>query len=424
MSTELRDLLELASEDVTEVDLADRAWQAAAAERRVVRRRVLLGAGGLAAAGALATVLVRGDERATAPATTPSTDPDAGARLDEQVVGSVRVSMAPAALDEAFLPRYPDPGLLAIPQVLGPGTDHGVFGPDGVAGVDAAIRAVFLVNARGGGFHPVLYLPRGRSAMVASTDVRLVTVQDDVSGAVGPVLGPRTIDDSRRRVVFAQPDRIVVLDVRDGSVLTLPLPDGDLLHAGWARDGHTVVARSGAAEWLVDTRTQEVRRADRPARPDYEDLAGSPDRTTLLRSFSGSGMLSDTKDVPGTAAEPYGESVANTEAWVASGVYLDQALAERTGRYQGLLVGQDDLSISPRVLATPDEVGVPKEAYRPLGWGPRDTLLLESRSFRGSDRGAHRRILSWDVIGARLWRVAEVEPASDAPSGFTGLYAI
>lgn len=422
MSTELRDLLELASEDLPEVDLAEHAWHVAAAQRRAVRRRVLLGAGGLAAAGALVTVLLRDDEAAL-PARTPSSGTTSGVHLDEQVVGSVRVSMAPSTLDEAFLPRYPDAALLALPEVLGPRTDLAVLAPDGVRGVDAGVRAVFLVHEAGGGYHPVVYLPRATPALLVVPHARLDAVRG-ASGAVGPVLGPRTIDDARRRLVFAQRRAVVVVDVRDASVLELPVPDGDLLHAGWATDGRTVVARSGVAEWLVDTQTREVRRSEVPARPDYEDLARSRDGETLLRSFAGSGTLTDTRVVRGTSAEPYGESVANTEAWAASGVYLDQALAGRIGRYQGLLAAQDDLSITPRVLATPDEVGVPKDAYRPLGWGPRDTLLLESRSYRGSDRGAHRRILAWDVIGARLFRVADVEGSVTGTGGFTGLYAI
>ena len=77
MTTDLRDLLEHASDDVPEVDLAQHAWDTARAERRTVRRRVLLGAGAAAAAGALVTVVVR--DRAAGPS-----DPAAKPRADRQ----------------------------------------------------------------------------------------------------------------------------------------------------------------------------------------------------------------------------------------------------------------------------------------------------------------------------------------------------
>ena len=76
MTTDLRDLLELASDDVPEADLAQAAWDTARAQRRAVRRRTLLGAGAAAAAGALVAVVVRerpsdpgvpGDEASAAP---------------------------------------------------------------------------------------------------------------------------------------------------------------------------------------------------------------------------------------------------------------------------------------------------------------------------------------------------------------------
>jgi hypothetical protein len=50
-------------------------------------------------------------------------------------------------------------------------------------------------------------------------------------------------------------------------------------------------------------------------------------------------------------------------------------------------------------------------------------LVLESRSVGGPGE-ERRRLLAWDVIGARLWRVGEVQAAEDQPSGFTGIYAL
>lgn len=428
MTTELRDLLELASEDVVEVDLAERAWHLARRERTAVRRRVVLGAGGLAAAGALVTVLANRDDRPTSPAgrsAAPTPSPGLDGRLDEQLVGPLRVSMAPAAEAEGLLPTYPDAGLVAVPDVVGPREAGSwmVLEPGAFPGTTASVRAVFLVHTVGG-YWPVVHVPRAeKTQYLLASRMTLEAVHDPV-GSTGPVLGPRTVDDERHRVVVAQRHKVVVLDVRDGSVLELPVPDDGLLHAGWAKDGRTVVARSASQDWLVDTQTHRVLRAPDPARPDWEDLATGRDGVTTLRSFAGSGTLSGSRVVPDTSVVPYGESTANTEAWVASGAYLDEGLIRRLGRYQGVIAVQDDLSITPRVLAAPDTPGTPKAAYRPLGWGPRDTLLLESRSQRDGAAAPTVRILAWDVIGAQLWRVADVQDADPAQGGFSGTYAL
>ena len=421
MSTELRDLLELASEDVTEVDLADRAWQAAAAERRVVRRRVLLGAGGLAAAGALATVLGRGDERAAAPATTSD---DAAEALDERLVGALRVCAGPRPADEASLPPYPDSEVLALPGLLGTGAERPrpVLSPDGIAGTNASVRAVLLVRAVQGGFQPVLYTPLAEPQHLHVPGMLLVPVRTGTGGDTDPVLGPRTIDDDRHRVVVAQPRKVVVLDARDASVTDIAVPDETLVSAGWTHDGRTVVAAGRDDAWLVDTVTRTVRRSTEPAAPGWGSFAREED-LLVLRSFSSEGALTGSRPVPTTPAVPYGEPVANLELWTASGADLEPALTTILDRSQGVLAAQDDLSISPRLLAAPDDPSVPGRAYRPLAWGPRDTLVLESRSVVGP--GEERwRLLAWDVIGARLWRVGDVEAAEDQPSGFTGIYAL
>ena len=60
MTTNLRDLLELASDDVPEADLATEAWEEARRRHRVVVRRTVLAVGAVAAAGAVVAVVVAG----------------------------------------------------------------------------------------------------------------------------------------------------------------------------------------------------------------------------------------------------------------------------------------------------------------------------------------------------------------------------
>ena len=57
-------------------------------------------------------------------------------------------------------------------------------------------------------------------------------------------------------------------------------------------------------------------------------------------------------------------------------------------------------------------------------WGPQDTLLMESRSERPGFQGTVRRVLAWDVIGARLWQVADVDPAGSGVGDFSGRFAL
>ena len=94
---------------------------------------------------------------------------------------------------------------------------------------------------------------------------------------------------------------------------------------------------------------------------------------------------------------------------------------------QGLLAARSDPATPPRVLAAVE--GAQLAVYRPLGWGPRDTVLLESRS--GDVGRSTLRVLAWDVTGSRLFRVAEVDDPVE-PDGtdaaraqaFTGSWAL
>jgi hypothetical protein len=57
VSTDLRELLELASDDVPDLDLAPEAWEEALRRNRTVVRRTVLGVGGVAAVGVLGFVV-------------------------------------------------------------------------------------------------------------------------------------------------------------------------------------------------------------------------------------------------------------------------------------------------------------------------------------------------------------------------------
>lgn len=427
MSTDLRDLLELASDDLPEVDLAREAWDTARAERRVVRRRVLLGAGAVAAAGALVTVVVR--ERAGTP-TDPADDlsgvPD---RLPTALVGGVTVHLAPEPGGETALPPYADADALALPERLGFDDAAAVpgFGPGAaLTSNEASVRAVLLAWTPGAdGVVPVLHTPlrSDGTQYLRCVEVTLVRADPTETGQ-GLVLDPRAIRVDRRAVVFAQPGEVVVLDARDGTVDRIPVDDPTLHRAAWARDARTVVATGAQQAWLVDTVDGGVTPAGAPVEAGWVDLVTTDDGVTSLRTFAGSGRLTGSRPLRGPAISVAGGTVSNTEGWGSAPAYLGPTYAGAIGRSQGLIAVQGDLRPTPRLLAATRTPAVPKGAYRPLAWGPRDVVLLESRSYPGLSADPTLRLLAWDVIGGSLFRVGEVGPVRSTGDGFTGAYAL
>lgn len=425
MSTDLRDLLELASDDLPEVDLAQEAWDAARAERRAVRRRVLLGAGAVAAAGALVTVVVR-DRSTTDPADDLPVLPD---RLPTALVGGVTVQLAPEPGGETVLPRYGDADALALPERLGfeDAADLAGFGPGAaLTSNDSSVRAVLLAWTPGAdGMLPVLYTPLRSDGTEYLRCVEVPLVRADPTGSgQGLVLDPRAIRVDRRAVVFPQPGEVVVLDARDGTADRIAVDDPTLHRASWARDARTVVATGTQQSWLVDTVDGVVTPAAGPVEAGWVDLVTNDDGVTALRTFAGSGRLTGSRPLRGPVLEVSGATVSNTEGWGSAHASLGPTFVGATARSQGLIAVQGDLRPTPRVLAAARTPGVPKGAYRPLMWGPRDVVVLESRSYQGLSASPTLRLLAWDAIGGSLFRVGEVGPVRPTGDGFTGAYAL
>ncbi len=419
MTADLRELLELASDDVPDLDLAAPAWDEARRRNRAVVRRSVLGVGGLAVAGALGLVL-RDEGSPGVRSPTVAATVAADGRMPTARVDGVTVFLAPSPPDEALLPRYPNAVRLQIPRHLGPADPsiRAELGPG--AGVAGPLRAVYLVVSAGGGYHPVFFAPG------APFQVEVPTVRISLWEGVQSLLGPRSVSDDRHRVVLPQPGRVVVLDARNGSATSIDVPDPTLTLAGWARDRSTVVARGRDDGWLVVPETGAVTRAARPVNPDWADLAqgGGGSGGALLRTFSGSGLLTGTKSLLGPPVVPNTASVSNTEGWVAGGAFLPGAYQRALDRSQGLVAVHSDLPPTPRVLAATIGPLVPKASYRALGWGPQDVVLFESRSERAGFQGMVRRVLAWDVNEGLLYQVADVDRAASGPGEFSGTYTL
>ena len=392
-----------------------------------MRRRALLGAGAAAAAGALVTVVVR--DRAPdgpGPADDTAVPPD---RLPTAVVGGVTVHLAPEPGGETVLPRYVDADALALPERIG-FEDAGAlagFGPGAVlTSNDASVRAVLLAWTPGAdGMLPVLHTPLRSDGTEYLRCVEVPLVRADPTGSgQGLVLDPRAIRVDRRAVVFPQPGEVVVLDARDGTADRIPVDDPTLHRAAWARDARTVVATGADRSWLVDTVDGVVTPAGGPVEAGWVGVVTTDDGVTSLRTFAGSGRLTGSRPLRGPVLEVSGATVSNTEGWGVAHASLGPTFVGAVSRSQGLIAVQSDLRPTPRVLATARVPGVPRGAYRPLVWGPRDVVVLESRSYQGLSESPTLRLLAWDVIGGSLSRVGEVGPVRAAGNGFTGAHAL
>jgi hypothetical protein len=416
MTADLRELLELASDDVPDLDLATQAWDEAERRHRAVVRRTALAAGGVAAA-AVVGIVVRERNPAPVPAPTAAATVAPDGRMPAAQVDGATVYLAPAPPDEVLLPRYPDAARLKIPRHLGPGdlAIRAELGPG--AGVSEPLRAVYLVVSEGGGYHPVLYAPD------ATFQAEVPSVRVNLWEGMQSLLGPRSISDDRHRLVIPQPGRVVVVDARDGSATRIEVPDPTLSLAGWARDRTVIVARGRDDGWLINARTGAVTRAANAVAPDWADLA-QDGGGGQLRSFSGGGELTGVKPLLGPPVVPNTASVSNTEGWVAGGAFLPGAYQRAVERSQGLVAVHSDLPPMPRVLAATTGPLVPKGAYRALAWGPRDVVLFESRSERAGFQGMVRRVLAWDVNEGLLYQVADVDRAAGAPGEFSGTYTL
>jgi hypothetical protein len=341
-----------------------------------------------------------------------------------------------------MLQRFPGATELGFPRQLGPGdpSARALLGE----GVSAPIRAVFLVQTSGGGHNPVLLVSGTPStnvlvpAVVLGTEPTCPMLPGDVRLRDGRpfsgteicltetrsmALDPRTIAPDRHRVVFVAGGRLVVLDARSGSVVDMELPDPTLTTAGWARDGTTVIAHGRYDSWVVNPVSGSVRRTTDPVHAEWAELSAGT-AAVLLRTYSESGESTGGRALPGPLVIPDGASVSDQEGWVAASAYLPgdyQRVAQAT---QGLVALQHDIQPRACILAASRSALVPSRCYRALAWASDGVVLFESRSERASFGVTVRRVLAWDVPGARLWRIADLERATEGAGEFTGSYAV
>jgi len=423
MRTPVGPLLQDLAAEIPEPDLAARTW--VAGRRRVARRR-RVAAAAVAGAAVVAAVALGAAQLRQTPTAAPVPGhggTPAAYQPAHVVVDGTTVDLAPDPLQESELPPLPQASDISLPGRLGFAADATLPRLADLGGLAQPVRAVLLRHVDGGASHPVLYVPDRRDGAYVEDDSVTLRPLTDADGYSFAYLGPSTIAEDRHRMAFIQPDAVLVLDARDGSTHSWPVPDR-LLSGGWSRDGHSVVVEGVASTWRVDASTGAVTRVSGQAFPGRARLVSSTSGSPVLETARADGARADARPAPDGATGWWGETVTNLEGWSVSGAFLSPPVTATAASYQGLYAVQFDVSAHARVLAAPDTPGVPKGSVEARGWAPQDVVLFTSRTFSDPGTTTTLRLLAWDVIDGRLWRVSELGPVSSLPGGFTGDVAL
>lgn len=419
MTTDLKDLLTRAADEVTERDFVSEAWDGA----RLVRRRLRwVGAAAAAAVAAAITAVAVlpndvGGDRDTLPAATPTPSapmPWKGEPFD--VLGADAV-FGPHEGQVDALP-WVDAAVaqgIGLPRALTPDADE--IHPFSVeqAGLlaagknDAAVEAVILRYTSGGTQQAVLYRPALESPWQELDTLELHTVSD-ASGNRSSPLSSGAISPDGVHVVFPRPDGISIADIETGSVKDVTVPDPFLTSAEWTRDGRQVIARSDTGTWRITVETGVVSSAEGPMSASSHSLSVSPDGESTLHAFDRAGELSTMLDAPNLFSGTNGTTASNAYLAAAGGYLGERAETTARGAFQAVLA--TDLATRQRssaLLVPSESLGLAKGCCRALRFVGRSTVLVTW----GSD------ILLWDVETSDLERVSETPrtegSATDTP---------
>jgi DNA-directed RNA polymerase specialized sigma24 family protein len=382
-------------------DLVDPAWRRSVDGARAGRRRLVGGVAAVLAAAAVVVALRGGlgpppepGERAWRPVTT--------------VVDGVDVVRGPTPEEEARLPAYPNgEARLGLPPRLGFDADAVLPRLTPATGADATVRAVLLRRTGPAAFRPVLYRPGATDPYVESDTV--LREPSDSFGRSRLALGPRTVADDRRRVVFAQSGAVVVLDGWTGEARRIAVPDPFLTSAGFTSGSGWVVARSNRERWRVDPRDGTVRRLGVDGYAGAAILRASPGGSQVV-VFTASGTPVGTRSGPELVEGTVGPSVTDRDGWLASGVRIDRSRAARAGGTSGVLAAEVATLSPVALMAEPGPPDVTTSCCAAMGWGSQQLLLYRS------ERPGVARLLGWDVRSGSLQRVSEL-PADSGRVG-------
>ena len=415
------DALSDAAAPLGEPDFVDRVRTRAQALRRRTRRTRLGSLVGVAAVVAAVVVIPRGEGGSVTPAPTPmpsssSKRPEPAAVWDPaafELLGTLaQVGPTPGQLPR--LPRIDDltRGQLALPDVLSFGPRTVMRDLSDLGGSSAPVRAVLLRHTPDG-LRAVLVRPTLSDPFVLVDSVPLVRNVDE-AGNETPPLEVKAIANDRRRVLFVQPGRVVVLDAYTAEATTFAVPDRYLTAGGWAPDGRSVLAWSQTRRWRVTPESGTVRDVHLTAlsvHPGAYEVQVQPTDEMRVLGFDGQGSGASTRTGPTALSGVWGSTFASGERF-ATGGFLGQAAALAANRrrpeglFQGVFAASADDSVTPRLLVSPESEGVALGCCEVLGWVYRDQVLV---------RWHTTELLSWNTTTGALLRVATLPGVEERP---------
>jgi hypothetical protein len=312
----------------------------------------------------------------------------------------VAFSMMPMEGTEAQLPAYAA-GLPSVIDTHAPAQRMSSLSKP----VDAFV-AVYLREV-GQRFQPVLVLYDGTQVLVD----RVTLAPTRVGADLGAPLGVRAVGNGYD-VLFAQPGAVLWLDVRTGAVHTIPVPDPQLIDAGWTTT-QLIVARSPTRAWTIDPWEGggSVRATSPAAYAGQVQISAhqvQPD-SLVLTPHDDHGVAQPGVTLSAPVTGIWGDTVS-TQGRAASGVFFDQfAVHSAMGRGagpidQGLIAARTQGDPNPRLLLAPEspvgQTGRFTGCCTALGWADESTVLLRAYGSHGVW------VLAWDVDTGSMYQVA------------------
>jgi hypothetical protein len=396
-------LLEEASADVAEPDLADRVWaDATVISRR--RRRATAATGvaavlGLVVAGVIAGPRVNRSNEQVAP----SPQPLPSATISVPSAGTIDGTpywLGPEPGGEPYLNR--------VASVLG----DALAVPDGTLD-DLRLRpvrqiaAVLLRKVPGAErYRPVV---RSLSGRWAESAIELVPTKD-AAGNSGVPLDTTAVSPTGSLVAFAQPGKVIVLDTANSRVDEIPVPSATIEDVAWMPTGdRLVVAGAGAAFRVVAGTTatgeQRVVRIGAAADPSALTAPLALDResggeTLVAYDLDGRGRIAQRPVLPVTQWS----GATFSSGALAARAFVPQLVPQLDRGAQGVAVVEAREGATAKLMMMPDGLKeVRTGGNGVLGWYDDHTVLFESRT--ADDAW----ILAWNVLSGQLLRVTELK---------------
>lgn len=340
MNRELNDLLEAASADVREVDFAERAWAGAERHRARTRRTAVAGIAAAAVVAVVAGTFAAGNRTTPPPNPAPSVSQTATSTAWRVAPDGTRYVVAPPLGTEASLPSAAF-GVVGRPLEKIDPTATRIKLADVVADpnwrADLPVAAfIEAVDAPGYAdattFQPVFVRIDGT---LVTTDVRLRWVQDAGGNRSVPLSAGSL---SFRTVAFAQPGKIIVIELTTGSVKSYPIPSQAIERVRWA--GSRVVASGDDGAWQIDTSAPSLTAEKLPTGYTGAKVVIGVDQTggTSVTTWELEGLKKTTAGVTAPVFQPNGQTFSSN-LLAASGVFLSDGLNASDGAplNQGLL---------------------------------------------------------------------------------------